>query len=70
MASSKCRPAVGAATAPGRHFMEGHDAAVRVLTQGLIDLKLLTGDLDNLIDALIMADQADRLGELGTDDAA
>jgi len=39
-----------AATAPGRHFMEGHDAAVRVLTQGLIDLKLLSGDLDNLID--------------------
>ncbi|MFZ1445648.1 MAG: aminopeptidase P N-terminal domain-containing protein [Candidatus Dechloromonas phosphoritropha] len=38
------------ATAPGRHFMEGHDAAVRVLTQGLVDLKLLTGDLDNLID--------------------
>ena len=30
--------------------MEGHDAAVRVLTRGLIDLKLLTGDLDNLID--------------------
>lgn len=39
-----------AVTAPGRHFMEGHDAAVRVLTQGLIDLKLLTGDLDNLIE--------------------
>ena len=39
-----------AATAPGRHFMEGHDAAVRVLTQGLVDLKLLGGDLDNLID--------------------
>ena len=39
-----------AATAPGRHFMEGHDAAVRVLTQGLIDLKLLKGDLDNLIE--------------------
>jgi Xaa-Pro aminopeptidase len=39
-----------AATAPGHHFMEGHDAAVRVLTQGLIDLKLLAGDLDNLID--------------------
>ena len=38
------------ATAPGRHFMEGHDAAVRVLTQGLVDLKLLTGDLNNLID--------------------
>jgi Xaa-Pro aminopeptidase len=39
-----------AATAPGRHFMEAHDAAVRVLTQGLIDLKLLSGNLDNLID--------------------
>ena len=39
-----------AATAPGRHFMEGHDAAVRVLTQGLVDLKLLQGEVDNLID--------------------
>jgi Xaa-Pro aminopeptidase len=39
-----------AATAPGRHFMEAHDAAVRVLTQGMIDLKLLRGDLDNLIE--------------------
>ena len=39
-----------AATAPGRHFMEGHEAAVRVLTQGLVDLKLLSGDLDNLIE--------------------
>jgi Xaa-Pro aminopeptidase len=38
------------ATAPGRHFMEGHDAAVHVLTRGLIDLKLLAGDLDNLIE--------------------
>ena len=39
-----------ATTAPGRHFMEAHDAAVRVLTRGLIDLGLLHGDLDNLID--------------------
>ena len=39
-----------AATAPGRHFMAAHDAAVRVLTQGLVDLKLLQGDLDNLIE--------------------
>ncbi len=39
-----------AATAPGRHFMEAHDAAVRVLTQGLVDLKLLTGDVDTLIE--------------------
>ena len=30
--------------------MEGHDAAVRVLTQGLVDLKLLQGDVDDLID--------------------
>jgi Xaa-Pro aminopeptidase len=28
---------------PAATFMEGHDAAVRVLTQGLIDLKLLAG---------------------------
>lgn len=41
--------AIGA-TAPGRHFMEAHDAAVRVLTQGLVDLKLLAGDVDNLIE--------------------
>lgn len=39
-----------AATAPGRHFMEAHDAAVRVLTQGLVDLKLLAGNVDNLIE--------------------
>lgn len=38
------------ATAPGRHFMEAHDAAVRVLTRGLVDLKLLAGDVDNLIE--------------------
>lgn len=37
-------------TAPSRHFMAGHEAAVRVLTQGMIDLKLLTGDLDHLIE--------------------
>lgn len=39
-----------AATAPGRHFMEAHDAAVRVLTQGLVDLKLLAGSVDTLIE--------------------
>ena len=39
-----------AATAPGRHVMEPHDAAVRVLTQGMVDLKLLEGDVDNLIE--------------------
>jgi Xaa-Pro aminopeptidase len=39
-----------AVTAPGRHFMEGHEAALRVLTQGLIDLKLLVGEVDGLIE--------------------
>ncbi len=31
---------------------------------------VMDGDIDDLIDALIMADQADRLAELGNDDAA
>jgi protein subunit release factor A len=30
----------------------------------------MAGDLDEMIDALIMADQADRLAEIGNDDAA
>ncbi len=39
-----------AAIAPGRHFMEAHDAAVKVLTRGLVDLKLLSGEVDGLIE--------------------
>lgn len=39
-----------AAIRPGASFMAPHDAALRVLTQGLIDLKLLAGDLDGLIE--------------------
>jgi peptide chain release factor 1 len=31
---------------------------------------VMAGDIDDLIDALIMADQADRLGDIGNDDAA
>ena len=31
---------------------------------------VMAGDIDDLIDALIMADQADRLAEIGNDDAA
>ncbi|MBS1190362.1 MAG: aminopeptidase Metallo peptidase family [Rhodocyclaceae bacterium] len=38
------------AIAPGRHFMEAHEAALRVLTRGLVDLKLLQGEVDNLIE--------------------
>ena len=36
---------------PGRHFNEPHDAAVRVLTEGLIDLGLLQGEAEDLIQA-------------------
>ncbi len=38
------------ATRPGASFMAPHEAALKVLTQGMIDLKLLSGDLDNLIE--------------------
>lgn len=34
----------------GKHWNEPHDAAVRVLTRGLIDLGLLKGDLDGMIE--------------------
>ncbi len=36
---------------PGQSWMAGHDAAVRVLVQGMIDLKLLAGNLDGLIES-------------------
>lgn len=35
--------------APGRHWNESHEATVRVITAGLLDLGLLKGDLDELI---------------------
>ena len=38
------------ATRPGVAFMAPHDAAVRVLTRGMVDLGLLKGDLDTLIE--------------------
>lgn len=34
----------------GRRFNEPHDATVRIITQGLKDLGLLSGDLDSLIE--------------------
>ena len=40
-----------AAIRPGAAFSEYHDAAVRVLTQGMIDLGLLQGSLDGLIES-------------------
>lgn len=36
---------------PGSHWNAPHDAAVRVLTAGLIELGLLAGELDELIEA-------------------
>ena len=39
------------AIAPGAAFNVYHDAAVRVLTQGLLDLKILNGALDGLIES-------------------
>ncbi|MDR1936087.1 MAG: aminopeptidase P N-terminal domain-containing protein [Candidatus Accumulibacter sp.] len=40
-----------AAIRPGAPFIAYHDAAVRVLAQGLADLGLLAGDLDGLIES-------------------
>lgn len=40
-----------AAVAPGSSVADVHDAAVRTLTQGMVDLGLLTGDVAGLIQA-------------------
>jgi Xaa-Pro aminopeptidase len=40
-----------AAVKPGAPFMAYHDAALRVLAQGLVDLKLLTGSVDGIIES-------------------
>jgi Xaa-Pro aminopeptidase len=37
--------------APGRHWNEAHEATVRVITAGLVELGLLKGEVDALIDA-------------------
>ncbi len=39
------------ATRPGATFLAPHDAAVRVLAQGMLDLKLLEGSLDGVIES-------------------
>ncbi|MCB1899721.1 MAG: Xaa-Pro aminopeptidase [Rhodocyclaceae bacterium] len=43
--------AAQAETRPGNHWNAGHDAAVRVLAQGMIDLGLLDGTLDGVIES-------------------
>ncbi|HQR04293.1 MAG: aminopeptidase P N-terminal domain-containing protein [Proteobacteria bacterium] len=40
-----------AAIRPGATFQQPHDAAVRVLAQGMIDLKLLGGSLDGVLES-------------------
>jgi Xaa-Pro aminopeptidase len=40
-----------AQTRPGRRFTDPHDAAVRVLAQGMIDAGLLAGSLDGVIES-------------------
>lgn len=40
-----------AAIAPGKHFMDPHEAALRILAQGMLDLKLLEGSLDGIIES-------------------
>ena len=44
------RAAIGAIK-PGAPFIAYHDAALRVLVQGLVDLKLLVGGIDGLIES-------------------
>jgi Xaa-Pro aminopeptidase len=40
-----------AAVRPGAQWIDPHTAAVRVLTQGMVDLKLLVGSVDGLIES-------------------
>jgi Xaa-Pro aminopeptidase len=40
-----------AAIRPGATFLAPHDAAVRVLAQGLVDMKLLEGSVDGVIES-------------------
>ncbi len=35
---------------PGQHWNAGHEAATRVLVEGMLDLGLLTGDIDEVIE--------------------
>ena len=41
------------ATGPGKRFMDGHDAAVRVLAQGMLDTGLLAADKVGTLDDVI-----------------
>ncbi len=47
----KAQDAAIAAIRPGNHWNEPHEASVRVITEGLLELGLLEGHLDALIEA-------------------
>ncbi len=38
-------------TRPGNHWNHPHEAAVRILTEGMVDIGLLQGDIDELIES-------------------
>ena len=40
-----------AASRPGNHWNDPHDAALRVIAQGLIDFKLCSGNLDSVLES-------------------
>ncbi|AOB28145.1 MULTISPECIES: aminopeptidase P N-terminal domain-containing protein [Bordetella] len=48
---AQAQEAAVAATGPGRSWNDGHEAAVRVLAQGMLDEKLLTGSLDGVLES-------------------
>lgn len=46
----KAQAAAFAVIAPGKHWNHAHEATVRVITEGLVELGLLTGEVQALID--------------------
>lgn len=46
----KAQEAALAVIAPGRHWDEAHEATVRVITEGLVELGLLKGEVNKLIE--------------------
>ncbi|AKQ54306.1 aminopeptidase P N-terminal domain-containing protein [Bordetella hinzii] len=49
--TAAAQEAAAAATAPGRSWDDGHQAALRVLAQGMLDEKLLRGSLDGVLES-------------------
>ncbi|HYG44720.1 MAG TPA: aminopeptidase P N-terminal domain-containing protein, partial [Bordetella sp.] len=49
--TAAAQEAAVAATAPGRGWNDAHEAAVRVLAQGMLDVGLLQGSLDGVIES-------------------